>query len=106
MYNSLKRQQRMRHPYYRRSVDVTPMVSGRDGPAYSEDNDLAAIEATVRKGDPLYILRTNDGASLDVLLSKTDAFNRCKTIQHRIGNGGHRVRVFERIGTTLTPVSE
>lgn len=103
MYNSLKRQNRVHGPT-RRTISCKPLKSGRDEslPA-SDEADLNAISNAVRKGQPVYFVRTADGVTMDVMLSKTDALNYRDSARERIASMRNRIQVFERIGST-TPL--
>jgi hypothetical protein len=103
MYNSLKRQNRVHGPT-RRTISCKPLKSGRDEslPA-SDEADLNAISNAVRKGQPIYFVRTADGVTMDVMLSKTDALNYRDSARERIASMRSRIQVFERIGST-TPL--
>ena len=103
MYNSLKRQNRVHGPT-RRTISCKPLKSGRDEslPA-SDEADLNAISNAVRKGQPVYFVRTADGVTMDVMLSKTDALNYRDSARERIASMRSRIQVFERIGST-TPL--
>ena len=103
MYNSLKRQNRVHGPT-RRTISCKPLKSGRDEslPA-SDEADLNAISNAVRKGQPVYFVRTADGITMDVMLSKTDALNYRDSARERIASMRSRIQVFERIGST-TPL--
>lgn len=103
MYNSLKRQNRIHGPT-RRTISCKPVKSGRDESLASTDEaTLNAIANAMRKGQPLYFIRTADGVTLDVMLSKTDAINYRDSARERIASMRNRIQVFERQGTT-TPL--
>jgi hypothetical protein len=105
MFNSLKKQQRVRLPNGG-TILAKPVRSGRDegSIASSEEGELNAISNAMRKGQPLYFVRTADGVTLDVLLTKTGALERRNSDQERARSMRHRVTVYERVGTALTPV--
>lgn len=103
MYNSLKRQNRIHGPT-RRTISCKPVKSGREESLPSTDEaDLNAISNAVRKGQPLYFIRTADGVTLDVMLSKTDALNYRDSTRERIASMRSRIQVYERLGST-TPL--
>ena len=104
MFHSLKKQQRVHGPT-RRTISAKPLKSGRgeNTIASSDEGDLIAISNAVRKGQPLYFVRTNDGVTLDVMLSKTDALNYRDSARERISSMRNRIQIFERIGST-TPL--
>ena len=106
MYQSLKRQNRVRIPGGG-TMSAKPIKSGRGEStiAASDEADLIAISNAMRKGQPLYFVRTNDGVTLDVMLSKTDALNYRDSARERISSMRNRIQVFERIGTT-TPLMQ
>jgi hypothetical protein len=96
MYHSLKRQQRVRIPGGGTML-AKPISSGRESPiAASEEADLVAISTAVRKGRSLFFVRTDDGVTLDVALTKQDALAYRESRQNIV----HRVSVYERIGST------
>lgn len=103
MYNSLKKQNRVHGPT-RRTISCKPVKSGREESLPSTDESvLNAISNAVRKGQPLYFIRTDDGVTLDVMLSKTDAVNYRDSARERIASMRNRIQVFERLGST-TPL--
>lgn len=103
MYNSLKRQNRIHGPT-RRTISMKPVSSGRESSiASSDEADLNAISNAMRKGQPLYFIRTDDGVTLDVMLSKTDALNYRESTRERVATMRSRIQVYERLGTT-TPL--
>lgn len=105
MFNSLKKQNRIKVAHQRRTIDCTPIRSGRgeSSIASSEEADLIALTNAKRKGQPMYFIRTNDGVTLDVMLSKTDALNYRDSARERIASMRGRIQVFERLGGT-TPL--
>ena len=105
MFNSLKKQNRMRGPT-RRSIDCTPVRSGRGEStiASSEEADLIAISNAKRRGQPLYFIRTGDGVTLDVVLDKAVALRTRDVTRERIHNGRPSINAYERIGTALTRI--
>lgn len=104
MYNSLKRQQRVHGPT-RRTISAKAIKSGRgeSSIASTDEADLLAISTAVRKEQPIYFVRTDDGVTMDVMLSKTDALNYRDSARERISSMRDRIRVYERIGT-MTPL--
>ena len=104
MYHSLKKQQRVRVPGGG-TILAKPVKSGRNESsiASSDEGDLLAISNAVRKNQPLYFIRTDDGVTLDVMLSKTDALNYRNSARERISSMRNRIQIFERIGST-TPL--
>lgn len=104
MFHSLKRQNCVRIPGGGTML-AKPIKSGRGEStiASSDEGDLIAISNAVRKNQPLYFVRTNDGVTLDVLLNKTDALNYRDSARERISSMRSRIQVFERIGST-TPL--
>lgn len=103
MYNVLKKQKRMLGPT-RRTISCEPISSGREGTiASSDEGELNAIANAMRKGRPIYFVRTDDGVTLDVMLSKTDALNYRDSARERISSMRNRIQIFERIGST-TPL--
>lgn len=105
MYNSLKRQNRVRIPGGG-TISAEALKSGRgeSSIASSDEGDLIAISNAMRRGDPLYFVRTADGVTLDVLLSREGALKRRDSIIDRTHNGVARVRVYERYHTALVPI--
>lgn len=104
MYQSLKKQQRVLGPT-RRTISAKPLKSGRGEStiASSDEGDLIAISNAMRKNQPLYFVRTDDGVTLDVMLSKTDALNYRDSARERVSSMRSRIQIFERIGST-TPL--
>lgn len=103
MYNSLKRQNRVLGPT-RRTISCKPVKSGREESiASSDEATLNAIANAVRKGQPIYFVRTADGVTLDVMLSKTDAIGYRDSARERIASMRSRIQVYERLGAT-TPL--
>jgi hypothetical protein len=107
VYNSLKRQNRVRVTGQRRTMSAKPLKSGRDESsiASSDEADLIAISNAMRKGQPLYFIRTADGVTMDVMLSKTDALNYRDSARERIASMRSRIQVYERTGTALNRVA-
>jgi hypothetical protein len=105
MYQSLKKQKRVHGPT-RRTISAAPIKSGRGEStiASSDEGELLAISTAMRKGRPLYFIRTDDGVTLDVLLDKPAAIKRRDAIIDRQQNGPARVRLYERKHTALVPV--
>lgn len=104
MYNVLKKQKRMLGPT-RRTISCKPISSGRESTiASSDEGELLAISNAMRKGWPLYFVRTADGTTLDVLLDRNAAIRTRDAAVERHQNGRPTIRVYERIGTALTPL--
>ena len=105
MFNSLKRQQRVRIPGGG-TISAKALKSGRseNSIASSDEGDLIAISNAMRRGDPLYFVRTADGVTLDVLLSREGALKRRDSVIDRTYNGVARVHVYERYGTALVSI--
>jgi hypothetical protein len=104
MYRSMKKHNRFHLPGGG-TMKATPLSSGRESSLPSTDEaELNAISTAQRKGKPLYFVRTDDGVTLDVLLSKTDALKRRDSAIHRTHNGLPRIKVYERVGTNLMRV--
>lgn len=103
MYNSLKKQKRVHGPT-RRTICVKPLKSGRDEStiASSDEGDLIAISNAMRKGQPLYFVRSADGTTLDVILDRAVAIRTRDALRERYQNGRPNINVYERIGTALT----
>jgi hypothetical protein len=101
MFNSLKRQQRVRIPGGG-TMSAKPVKSGRDESsiASSDEGELNAIANAVRKGQPIYFIQSAEGTTLDVTLSKTGALERVNSEQQRARAVRHRVKVFERLGSS------
>jgi hypothetical protein len=103
MFNSLKKQNRMRSLTQRRTINCTPVHSGRGETsiAASEESELNALNNAMRRGQPFYFIRTGDGVTLDVLLDKTIALKTRDNMRERVHNGRPNIQAFERIGTYL-----
>ena len=106
MYNSLKKQQRMRIAGHRRTVCCKPLHSGRSDAsiASSEEADLIAISTAMRKGRPIYLIRSGDGTTLDVVLDRAMAIRTRDHFRERIHNGRPNIQAYERISTVLVPI--
>lgn len=104
MYRSMKKHNRFHLPGGG-TIKATPLSSGREGSLASTDEaELNAINTAQRKGKPLYFVRTDDGVTLDVLLSRTAALERRDSAINRTHNGRPRVKVYERIGLNLMQI--
>ena len=107
MYHSLKKQQRIRLPWRRRTMKCDPLESGRNetSMATSDEGDLIALSNAKRRGEPMYFIRTSQGVILDVLLEKAQALRVCLAIRDRMRNTGPRIDVYERKHTALVCIS-
>lgn len=105
MYNVLKKQNRVHGPT-RRTISAKPLKSGRGEStiAASDEADLIAISNAMRKGQPIYFVRSGDGTTLDVLLDKTIAIRTRDSFRDRIHNGRPNIHAYERVGTALTRI--
>jgi hypothetical protein len=106
MFNSLKKQQRVRVSGQRRTMSCKPVRSGRAETtiAASDEGDLIALSNAKRRGQPMYFIRTGDGVTLDVLLDKAVALRTRDVIRERIHNGRPNINAYERVGGILTRI--
>jgi hypothetical protein len=106
MYNSLKKQQRVRMTNQRRTLSCKPIRSGRADTsiAASDEADLNALANAKRRGQPMYFIRTGDGVTLDVVLDKTTALRTRDECRGRIQNGNPHINAYERIGGILARI--
>ena len=106
MFNSLKKQQRVRVTGQRRTMSCKPVRSGRADTsiAASDEADLIALANAKRRGQPMYFIRTGDGVTLDVLLDKAVALRTRDVIRERIHNGRPNINAYERVGGILTRI--
>lgn len=106
MFNSLKKQQRVRVTGQRRTMSCKPVRSGRAETtiAASDEADLIALANAKRRGQPMYFIRTGYGVTLDVLLDKAVALRTRDVIQERIHNGRPNINAYERVGGILTRI--
>ena len=106
MFNSLKKQQRVRVTGQRRTMSCKPVRSGRAETtiAASDEADLNALANAKRRGQPMYFIRTGDGVTLDVLLDKAVALRTRDVIRDRIHNGRPNIHAYERVGGILTRI--
>lgn len=106
MFNSLKKQQRVRVSGQRRTMSCKPIRSGRAETtiASSDEADLIALSNAKRRGQPMYFIRTNDGVTLDVLLDRAETLRTRDVIRGRIHNGSLNIDAYERVGGILTRI--
>jgi hypothetical protein len=70
----------------------------------TDPKELAAIEAAVRAGKPLYFIQSG-GSCLDVALDGVSASKIWASIADRSGLGYRGVQCFKRVGTYMFPLT-
>lgn len=103
MFNSLKRQNRVRVPGQRRTMSAKPVSSGRGEStiASSDEGDLKAISNAMRFGRPIYFVRSGIGTTLDVCLEANHAIRVRDEMRGRIINGRQDIQAYVRHSTPL-----
>lgn len=103
MFNSLKRQNRVRVPGQRRTMSAKPISSGRGEStiASSEEGELKAISNAMRFGRPIYLIRSDIGTTLDVCLEAQHAIRVRDEMRGRIINGRQGIQAYVRYSTAL-----
>jgi hypothetical protein len=103
VFKSLKRQNRVRVTGQRRTVSAAPIKSGRGEAsiASSDEGEIEAIARATRRRAPIYFIRNNIGATLDVLTDKPKALRTRDEMRERHHNGRSDINVYERLATTL-----
>ena len=102
MYNNLKGKNLVRVTGQRRCLKFKPARSGREESLPSTDEgELNAISRAMRHGEPLFFVRSSDGATLDVSLDRNNALKMRDAIRDRIHSNSPRIDVYERHATAL-----
>lgn len=105
MYNSLKKQKRMRG-HTRRSVCCKPLLNKHSDLPSTDDVELAYIERAVKNQEPLYFIQHINGSTLDVSPDPARAINMREAIESRISQDDlRRVNLFKRVGVALIPIA-
>lgn len=102
MFHSLKGKNYIRISGQRRCMKFVPARSGREESLPSTDEgELAAISRATRHGNPIYLVRSSTGNTLDVLLDKASALRTRDVIRERMHFSGPTIHVYERHNTAL-----
>ena len=69
----------------------------------SDPADLEAIQAAIRRGQPLYFVQSASGTTLDVLTDESQAIKQWHNYADRVSDGFLNVKLFKRVGTVMMP---